>query len=65
MEKGIIASYDRGSGGSISRPGNSDVRFNVNRIIGNRNDLKQGDRVWFEIETMHSTQVAINIRKCL
>ena len=66
MEKGIIKSYDRDSGGgTISRLGDIDVRFNATRVIGNRNDLKAGDPVWFEVQVMQSNHVAINIRKCL
>jgi len=64
MERGMVKSFDRTSGsGTISRAESTDLRFNVNRLIGNRNDLHQGDRVWFEIETMHGSHVAINIRK--
>ena len=64
MERGIIKSDDRTSGvGTIGRSENSDLRFNANRVIGNRNDLKPGDSVWFEVATMHSNHIAINIRK--
>jgi len=64
MERGMIRSYDRTSGtGMISRSESTDLQFNANRIIGNRNDLHQGDRVWFEVETMQGSHVAINIRK--
>ena len=66
MERGIIKSYDRGSGaGTIGRTGDTDVTFNATRIIGNRNDINQGDRVWFEMETMKNSHSAINIRKCM
>jgi len=64
MERGMIKSYDRTSGsGTISRSESTDLQFNANRVLGNRNDLHQGDGVWFEVETMHGNHVAINIRK--
>lgn len=58
--------YDSHLGnGTISRPGNADVRFTADRIIGrDRTLLKMGDMVWFEIENMGSNFSAINIRKC-
>jgi cold shock CspA family protein len=65
MERGIISSYVRGSsGGTISCSGGEEVRFNASYIIGkDRNNLKQGDHVWFEVENIQNCHVAINIRK--
>lgn len=66
MERGIIQSYNRGSGGTISRSASADVRFNADRIVGkDRNGLKQGDAVWFEVENIQNAHSAINIRKCM
>ncbi len=67
MEKGIIRSYDRESGsGTIGCGEGADVRFAADRILGkDRNSLKQGDSVWFEIENIQSRHSAINIRKCV
>ena len=67
MERGTIRSFDRSSGdGTISRSGNSDVRFNASRIIGkDKGGFKPGDSVWFEVENIQSNHVAINIRKCM
>ncbi len=67
MERGIIKSDDQGSGkGTIGRCENADVRFNANCIIGkDRNGLKQGAPVWFEIQNIQNNHVGINIRKCM
>ena len=66
MQKGIIKSYDRvGGSGVIGRSSDIDIKFNGTRVLGSRNDLKQGDSVWFEVEIMQSNQSAINIRKCM
>ena len=67
MKKGIIQSYDQGSGtGTISRCESGDVGFNSDRIMGrDRKGLKQGDSVCFKIENVFNNHVAINIRKCM
>jgi len=67
MEKGTVRSYDRESGsGTIGCGENADVRFSADRILGkDRNGLKQGDLVWFEIENIQNNHSAINIRKCI
>lgn len=67
MERGIIKSYDQESGtGTIGCSESADVRFNAERILGkDRNSLRQGDPVWFEIENIQNNHVAINIRKCM
>ena len=65
MERGVIVSFDRGSGrGTISRAGNSEVQFSAEHILGrDRTSLKKGDNVWFELENIQNNNVAINIRK--
>ena len=66
MERGIVKSYSRESGtGTIGRSDSTDLGFSASRIIGNRNDIHQGDQVWFEVQTMHNNHIAINIRKCM
>jgi cold shock CspA family protein len=67
MERGIVKLYDKaGSGGTIGRNGDTDVRFYSDRIIGkDRHALKAGDYVWFEMENIQSQHMAINIRKCI
>ena len=64
MEQGVIQSAHMG-GGIISRPGNRDVNYTQEHILSkDRNGMKCGDRVWFEIQHRHDVFTAINIRKC-
>ena len=67
MEKGTVLSYDKNCGmGTIARPANADVKFYANSIVGrDRAGIKQGDRVWFEVDNIKNLHVATNIRKCL
>lgn len=66
MEKGTIKSYDKNSGGIITRLASADVNFSPENILGkDRMNLKQGDAVWFEVENVAQLHRAINIRKCL
>ena len=66
MEKGTIKSFDKGSGtGYISRALGTDVRFYADGTVGNqRSSMAPGDAVWFEVDNIKSSHVAINVRKC-
>jgi len=66
MEKGSVQFIDNNSGnGTIRRLGDVEVRFNTANIIGrDKMTLKAGDFVWFEMENINNTHVAINVRKC-
>ncbi len=65
MEKGTIKLYDKNSGaGLIGRASDPDVRFCADNIIAkDRTRLAPGDAVWFEVDNINSTHMAINIRK--
>ena len=65
MERGVVNTYDRGSGhGTIGRAGSSDVHFSIDSILSrDRQSLKQGDMVWFEVENIQNIHTAINIRR--
>ena len=67
MERGTVKSYDQSCGvGMISRLADVDVRFYDNSIVGrDRDGLKQGDPVWFEVDNIKNFHIAVNIRKCL
>jgi hypothetical protein len=63
MEIGTIQSSDH-SGGTIVRASENPIRYFADRVIGrDRQSLKLGDQVWFEIECSINHQQAINIRK--
>lgn len=65
MERGNVRSYDKNGGmGTISRPASEDVKFFADGVLGrDRNILKEGDQVWFEVENRGNIHTAINIRK--